>query len=188
MIRDSIKIVEELNSRFYYLSDVEIQMLKEHKTLLIVGNRIRLAREAIGASQQDLADFIGISRQMVSRIENGEVGSINRANFHKIFKYLRCTKDYLFGRVGEDDLIIHDYCDYPNEDGTSTRKQLVELASFIDGKSADDLYEDIKKENLIEADILSIYLKIAKYPDAIKYDAINTIRSFLEICDKLCKK
>lgn len=36
-----------------------------------LGNRLRLAREAVGLTQAQLADLIGVSRKTVNTVENG---------------------------------------------------------------------------------------------------------------------
>ena len=41
--------------------------------LVAIGTRIRIRREELGLTQQDLADMLGINRNTLSRYENGEI-------------------------------------------------------------------------------------------------------------------
>ena len=46
-------------------------VLRNEKDIEEIGENIRLAREAQGMSQDDLADIVGTSRKAISRYENG---------------------------------------------------------------------------------------------------------------------
>ena len=41
--------------------------------LVAIGTRIRIRREELGLTQQDLADMLGINRNTLSRYENGKI-------------------------------------------------------------------------------------------------------------------
>ena len=41
--------------------------------LVAIGTRIRIQREELGLTQQELADMLGINRNTLSRYENGEI-------------------------------------------------------------------------------------------------------------------
>ena len=49
---------------------------KERKELnILMGERIRIAREAAGYTQENLSELIGVSSQYVSDLERGVVGT-----------------------------------------------------------------------------------------------------------------
>lgn len=61
----------------------------------IVSQKIKNARSLNGYSQQELADLIGVSKQMISKYEKGE--SIpTSSNFLKLAKSLKVKMDYFF--------------------------------------------------------------------------------------------
>ncbi|MBC7407358.1 MAG: helix-turn-helix domain-containing protein [Arcicella sp.] len=61
----------------------------------IIAQRIKNARDLRGVSQQEIADFIGVSKQMISKYEKGD--SIpNSTNLLKLSKYLNVKIDYFF--------------------------------------------------------------------------------------------
>ena len=62
-----------------------------------VGRRIAEVRSAIGESQTSLATYLGISHQMVSKIESGNNDILTSNQLEKIAAFLKCTKEYLFG-------------------------------------------------------------------------------------------
>jgi putative molybdopterin biosynthesis protein len=68
-----------------------------------LSNRIRPRREALGLSQQALADLVGVSRQAVIGIEGGrQVPSTALAL--RLARALRCTIDELFSLGGGEEL------------------------------------------------------------------------------------
>jgi len=63
-----------------------------------IGNRIRIAREAAGVKQKDLADMIGESQSKLSNWENG----LNRPNADQlalIAQALNADGNYLLGLI-----------------------------------------------------------------------------------------
>ena len=55
---------------------------REALTLEKIGARIRIKRESLGMTQQELADMVNVTRNTISRYENGEteVGVITLNN------------------------------------------------------------------------------------------------------------
>ena len=45
---------------------------REALTLEKIGARIRIKRESLGMTQQELADMVNVTRNTISRYENGE--------------------------------------------------------------------------------------------------------------------
>jgi transcriptional regulator with XRE-family HTH domain len=65
---------------------------------LNIGDRIRRLREEKGMLQEDLADTLGISRQLVSSYENGHrIPPIKKLN--KLAELFGVSTDYLIGRT-----------------------------------------------------------------------------------------
>ena len=62
--------------------------------------RLKAIREEKGVSQQDLADFLGISQQAYSYYENGR--EMKASMLKKACTYLGCTPSWLLG-LKEDD-------------------------------------------------------------------------------------
>lgn len=46
---------------------------REALTLEKIGARIRIKRESLGMTQQELADMVNVTRNTISRYENGEI-------------------------------------------------------------------------------------------------------------------
>lgn len=67
-----------------------------HHTMLLLGRRIKQAREQAGLTQEKLAERIGVSRTAISRFELGEIEPSVR-NLAALAKELGVTSDYLLG-------------------------------------------------------------------------------------------
>lgn len=61
----------------------------------IISQQVKSARALKGFSQQELADKIGVSKQMISKYEKGESIPVS-ANFLKLSKALNVKMDYFF--------------------------------------------------------------------------------------------
>jgi len=72
------------------------------RTLIDLGERIRLARLRRNISAQLLADRAGISRQTLSTLENGS-GSVSLATFIQVLFVLGLEKD--LEEVAKDDVL-----------------------------------------------------------------------------------
>ena len=61
---------------------------REALTLKKIGARIRIKRESLGMTQQELADMVNVTRNTISRYENGEteVGVITLNNIADGFR------------------------------------------------------------------------------------------------------
>lgn len=65
--------------------------------------RIKVARAVLDMSQKDLAEEVGVSRQTMNIIENGDYNPTIRLCI-RICKVLGKTLDELFWEEGEDDV------------------------------------------------------------------------------------
>ena len=64
--------------------------------MVLLGNRIRLAREQAGLTQEELAGLIGTSRTAIARYESGEIEPKIR-NLISLAEHLDVSSDYLLG-------------------------------------------------------------------------------------------
>ena len=56
-----------------------------------IGNILKASREKKGLSQQDVADYVGVSKSGVSRWESGEVGNIGRSKIQLLSEILNIS-------------------------------------------------------------------------------------------------
>ena len=63
-----------------------------------LSERIRVLREKMKWSQDDLARVSGIPQATISRIESGKISSLKSKNAVKLAEALKVTTDFLMGR------------------------------------------------------------------------------------------
>lgn len=73
--------------------------------MITIGRKIKEFREALGISQQELADTLGVSRPTVSQIENGE-RKIYAEEIKKLAKIFNISADHLLNLEKEPAVII----------------------------------------------------------------------------------
>ena len=72
--------------------------MKERKEFnILMGERIRVARESAGYTQENLSEMIGVSSQYVSDLERGVVGT-SIPTLIKLCDVLSVSSDYLLMR------------------------------------------------------------------------------------------
>ena len=74
-------------------------MLSDNEELILIGNRIRERREAIGMSQDELASETGTTKSTIHRIEAG-TQEMRILTLKRMADALGCTQDYILS--GED--------------------------------------------------------------------------------------
>lgn len=82
-----------------------------------IGHRIKKRRKQLGMSQENLAELMGVTPQMISTAENGTKG-IRPENIIKFSKALNLSCDYILTGQGNSvdmDAIIH-YCNTLGDD------------------------------------------------------------------------
>ncbi len=62
----------------------------------IMGDRLRIAREASNISRKELAEALNVTRTQISDIENGKSGT-NLDRFLQLCELYRVSADYLLG-------------------------------------------------------------------------------------------
>jgi repressor LexA len=69
-----------------------------------IGQLIKRRREQLGYSQQEIADFIQVTKSAVSRWESGQVDNMGRSKIQKLAKVLKISPvDIVMGDVEEED-------------------------------------------------------------------------------------
>lgn len=78
--------------------------MSENKMLSEMGARITKQRKIMQLTQEDLADLMGVSPQMISNLEQGKKG-IRTENLVKLCSVLKVSADYLlFGMSSNNSL------------------------------------------------------------------------------------
>ena len=99
--------------------------------------RLRAAREAGGyASQQALADALGVAQSTVANWEGGR----REPNFELTLRLCRCLQvscDYLLGRVEDPQAMV--------VDSAQVREALWEGKSRLSREDEDELWEDVQE-------------------------------------------
>jgi transcriptional regulator with XRE-family HTH domain len=67
-----------------------------------LGTRVRERREAIGMTQQDVAEKTGIQQTLISRIERGVNANPHADVLLRLARALHCSIDWLVGLYDED--------------------------------------------------------------------------------------
>ena len=70
---------------------VFLESFEQERLALQIASKITLLREAIGLTQQDLADRMGTSQQTVSRLESGEYEGFTLKTLEKLAE-ATCTR------------------------------------------------------------------------------------------------
>lgn len=62
-----------------------------------MSERIKERRKALGYTQEDLAEKLGLQKSAIAKYENGRVQNIKRSTILKMSTILECTPSYLMG-------------------------------------------------------------------------------------------
>lgn len=89
------------------------------------GEIIKARRQELKITQQELADRIGVNIGTVSRYESGKIDPIPTDRREAIAEALKCTKDYLLGRVDDP----HENFETPII--TADEEDLIELFRYL---------------------------------------------------------
>src|SRR6516162_2464506 len=68
-----------------------------------IGERIRKRRQAMGMSQQELANRVGVRRATISEFESGKRTSMTTDTAKRLARTLGVSVDYLIDTYGEDE-------------------------------------------------------------------------------------
>lgn len=119
-------------------------------------DRIKERRIAMGLTQEELAEKLGLQKSAIAKYENGRVENIKRSVIQNMAEILHCRPSYLL--AFEDDSVIMAYYNQLNDLGQETATEQVRLLT---------LDKKYKKESpqptpfLKEADIEYTSLKAA---------------------------
>lgn len=105
-------------------------MKRRVPTFSEIGARIRQLREEMGMSQDQLANELGLSRPVVTKIENGKK-AINSLELRLIADVLRVTTDSLTSFKEEENETLVRLFRARNADGNTELMKSVEQIEYI---------------------------------------------------------
>lgn len=106
--------------------------MTNHTILIEMGNRISKQRKFLKLTQEQLADRIGVSTQMISNLELGKK-AIRPENLVKICSALGVSADYLLTGVNSDN--PYSYISKKLSDLSPKELQLIkEIIDYMDAK------------------------------------------------------
>lgn len=128
-----------------------------------IGKRIKVKRNDLGLTLEDVAKVSGVSRQTIQRYESGVIKNIPSDRIENIAKALRTTPEYLMGWKDTWEDIIEKDCNIYNSyiDASNAGMEIVlahpELAR---------LFEEIKKLDDNQIDLINgIVMNMKKKED-----------------------
>ena len=71
-----------------------------------MGNYLADRRKALGLTQKDVADAVGVSEATVSRCESGEIANMRRDRISALAKVLHCSTDFVMTGEEQEDISI----------------------------------------------------------------------------------
>lgn len=72
-----------------------------------IGNMLKERRESLNLSQQEVAEYVGVTKSAISRWENGEVGNMGRSKIQSMSEILKISPvNIVLGEDLEQDNII----------------------------------------------------------------------------------
>lgn len=115
------------------------------------GNRVRAGREERKLTQSECGRIIGISGEVLSKIERGDIKKLNPDYLYLLCCLFGVTPDYLLGLAEKQNGVIR-----YRPDGSQYEKAIV---IDLDGHVVKDIY------NLLLLDRVSAREKYARYPE-----------------------
>lgn len=103
---------------------------------MCMANRIKERRLAMGFTQEELAEKLGLQKSAIAKYENGRVENIKRSVISKMSDILECSPSYLMGWNEADyiiklddneELLIESYRSIPAE----SKRRLMKYASTL---------------------------------------------------------
>ncbi|WP_241360470.1 helix-turn-helix domain-containing protein, partial [Pseudomonas aeruginosa] len=65
-----------------------------------MADRIKSRRLALGYTQEELAEKVGLQKSAIAKYENGRVENMKRSMIEKMSQVLECSPAYLMGWAG----------------------------------------------------------------------------------------
>lgn len=138
---------------------------------MCMANRIKERRLAMGFTQEELAEKLGLQKSAIAKYENGRVENIKRSIISKMSDILECSPSYLMGWSEADhivklddneELLIESYRSIPVESKrrlmkyASTLTQLCSLeAPMLNAAHERTDIEQSTEEKLLDYDMMS---------------------------------
>ncbi|OPX46329.1 anaerobic benzoate catabolism transcriptional regulator [Ruminiclostridium hungatei] len=131
-------------------------------------NRIKELRESMGISAKTLADSVGSSQPVISKLENGYKNKIDQSLFEKIADFFNVTMDYLLGR-NENDIYIKQLFGWTGTLGSYIKKLRVDKKISI---------EELSIKSGVSREIINI-IENDKHDGAIPLEMLKLMASSL---------
>jgi len=71
---------------------------------MTMGDRIKERRKAVGLTQEELGEKLGVKKSAVAKWENGRVQNIKRSTIRQMAEILECAPSYLMFDTEEENL------------------------------------------------------------------------------------
>ncbi len=118
----------------------KIKTLKERRCPMNdMPNRIKERRIAMGLTQEELAEKLGLQKSAIAKYENGRVENIKRSIIQNMAIILHCKPSYLL--AFEEEPIIMSYYNQLNTLGQETATEHVRLLT-LDKKYTDEVIQE----------------------------------------------
>lgn len=127
-----------------------------------IAERIKSLRLALGMTQQELADRVGLKKAAINKYETGRVVNIKRDNVVKLAETLNSTPEYILGYTN----IVHSAsCTHENDFEDITVSFSPENVSLkVNGKQGDftEMFVCLSKDGkqLVLSEMLKYYCDI----------------------------
>lgn len=159
----------------------------------ISGSRIKERRKKWDLTQEYIAECCQTTRQHISQLEKQEFSRTNLEMLYSLSDVLRCTTDYLQGRVEQPDQILTAYIDLINDkkDGQNkpVRKERVLRKAFQSGDFRDSLIQKIYTFEPYKRLALLTVIKCLKNADEQQVNSFKALcKTFFSYTPKYEKK
>lgn len=96
-----------------------------------MGDRIKERRTALGLTQEELGDKLGVQKSAIAKYENGRVENIKRSVIQKMAEVLGCTPSYILGFDDEDFSADDKLLEVTRNMSDEQIAKIIEYAQFI---------------------------------------------------------
>lgn len=89
-----------------------------------IGTIIKTRRESLNLLQQDVADYVGVTKSAVSRWEKGEIENMGRSKIKRLAEILRLEPSVII--YGNQDIVAEETPYYLNDDTRAMAQEIFE--------------------------------------------------------------
>lgn len=120
---------------------------------------IKLRRDELGLTLQDIADYIGVSKATVQRYESGEIINLKQSIIYKLSQALKISPSYLMGWDNIEFFKNEDF-KYSNVEVVEDNKELLLLDNY---RKLNDLGQHEATKRVQELTYVDKYKKAPEY-------------------------